>query len=315
MSLITLNDGKALFRPVMVLGRFDGMHAAHRALVSLAVRCAADAGNAPVCLWTFSGDSGLPHGRLTTDTERIGLFREAGADFAVFEDFESFRNMEGESFIKEYLIPAYSPSAIVCGFNFTFGRGASCGSEDLRRFSAEAGVGCFVENEIRVADETVSSTRIRSLIKDGNISLANTLLGHPFSVTSEVTEGKHIGRSIGTRTINQRFPESKIIPRYGVYCCTVEFPDGSVRRGVCNIGVRPTFGTDPGDVTLETHVFGFRRKAYGTTVRTRLYGFLREERKFGSYEELRAQIGHDRSCAIKTLKKYEWQRDAAGNGI
>lgn len=300
---------------IFLLGYFDGVHLGHRALFEKAVSISE--GKRPVVVWTFellpksSAESGL----ITTINEKLQIFSELGADYAIFEDFSSVKNLSGEAFFN-VIADKFSPYTVVCGENFRFGKDAACGFMELARFARSRGIRCLVLSLLQTqqaSDESpnvmaISSTVIRSLISEGRINDANRLLGYPFFVTAPIQHGKELGRTIGHPTINQRLPKEKIVPAHGVYSCTVTFSLPESGRtvtlgGVCNIGSRPTVNPDESDITLETYIFDFSGDLYDTIVTTKLYEMLRSEKHFASVDELSAQITRDTENAKISLSR------------
>lgn len=289
---------------IFLLGYFDGVHLGHRALFEKAVSISES--RRPIVVWTFgflpkfSAEQGL----ITTTTEKLQIFDELGADYAIFEDFSSVHDLSGEDYFS-LIADRFSPYAIICGENFRFGKGASCGCMEMARFARSRGIRCLVLSLLQAYEgNPISSTVIRSLITDGKIREANALLGYPYFVTSEVLHGKEIGRTIGHPTINQRLPKEKIVPMHGVYSCSVTFAwhgQKITRGGVCNIGSRPTVNSDKNDITLETYIFDFTGSLYGVDVTTKLYEMLRTEKHFSSVDELAQQLEHDSENAKLSL--------------
>ena len=140
---------------------------------------------------------------------------------------------------------------------------------------------------------TISSTYIRSLIRQGEMERAAEFLGHPHLLTDTVAHGKKLGTTLGFPTVNLRFQPGVIVPAYGVYATMVTLADGSRYPAVTNVGVRPTVDRD-GAVTVEGYLLGgFRGDLYGQTVRMEFHKFLRGEKQFASLEELRAEVRHN----------------------
>lgn len=308
MAIIDLNTQAEIStsppRSVIVMGFFDGVHIGHISLFDEARRLSRKHGCAGIGVWTF--DSKGPRRGLTTLEEKCLLLKDHGVDFVIYESFDEIRDLDGESFFREHIALAHSPAAVVCGFNFTFGRGGGCGAEELCRFAKKSDIDCSVVPEKKLREHSVSSTVIRRLIELGETDSANELLGHPYSITASIEHGVQIGRKMGVRTINQRIPEGKVIPAAGVYCCTVTFDDRGksvTYGGICNIGSRPTVNDNADDITVETHIFDFDGDIYGSNVTTRLYKKLRDERKFDSIDALREQITTDSHEAQKLLKE------------
>lgn len=293
---------------IFLLGYFDGVHLGHRALFEKAVSISE---GRPIVVWTFEllPKASAEVGLITTLAEKLQIFRSLGADYVIFEDFDSIRSLSGEDFFSSVIADRFSPYAVICGENFRFGKGASCGHMELARFARSRSIRCLVLSLKQAnEDKPISSTVIRSLITDGNISEANALLGYPYFVTSAVLHGKELGRTIGHPTINQRLPREKIVPAHGVYSCTVTFRHLGEKitcGGVCNIGYRPTVNDDESDITLETYIFGFAGDLYDAVVTTKLYEMLRPEKHFDSVDELAAQIDRDSENAIASLAKHD----------
>lgn len=295
---------------VAVLGFFDGVHAGHRELFR---RAAAGSAGRQVVAWTFF--SGSRENLLTDDMTRFRLLGEAGADYVAAEDFDDFRSLSGEEFVRDVLCGSLGVSCAVCGESFRFGRGASCGAEDLMRFCGDAGIGCTAVPSVMSGGEAVSSSLIRRLVRSGDVRRAARLLGREHFYSLPVVRGKRLGRELGFPTLNQIIPKNLVSPAPGVYACRVSFEeDGAARSlpGVCNMGSCPTvtraeledflkknpdyvlpeeaaLGVD----VLETHAIGKTPEMYGKTVRVSLCERLRDERRFDSLEELTQAVAED----------------------
>ena len=140
---------------------------------------------------------------------------------------------------------------------------------------------------------TISSTWIRELVRSGDITRANALLGHPYLLTDTVRTGFRLGREMDFPTVNMRFEDGVLVPRRGVYAARILLPDGEEHPAVTNIGVRPTFDREGKRVTVESHIFHYTADLYGKRLCVELFDFLRPERPFSSQEELREQIRKD----------------------
>lgn len=306
MSIISLGDlGEASSLPegaVLALGNFDGFHLGHRAIVSAAVGIAARTGKA-CAIWTFSSlAKSSPVPCLTSQGEKLALFASSGADFAVFEDFASVRDMSCDDFVTDILIGKLRCSAVVCGFNFRFGKAASGDSALLEELMARRGRAAHVVEPVKLElhgeARLVSSTAIRQYLAEGDAESAAAMLGHPFTVSAAVLSGKQLGRVIGYPTVNQRFDGGRIVPKHGIYASKVVI-DGEVYYGVTNVGIRPTVESGAA-VNAETHIFGYSGDLYGRTLSVMLMKYLRCEEKFSSVDELRRAIGGD----IEASRRY-----------
>lgn len=302
MTVIELSRGVVGKLPpatVLCLGNFDGVHRGHRALIAAARRMRdarfPDAALGVFCFRGLSSDylSEEPPGHLTTEEERLELFREAGAEVAILADFAALRNTEPQVFIRDILMRDCHCVAAACGFNHRFGRRGAGSPSDLRDAFGKDGV--TVCEPIVCGGGTVSSTRIRRLLTEGRPEAAAELLGRPYRLTAEVTGGARLGRTIGFPTVNQRFAERSLIPRAGVYLteCRV---GGQTYAGVTDIGTRPTVD-GAHEVRCETHLLDFEGDLYGQRVTVAFLRYLREEKRFESVDALRRQIGADRDTA------------------
>ena len=292
---------------VFLFGFFDGVHLGHKALFDEAARIAGN--NRKIVVWTFLSMPKVPQRALiTTNEEKSSLFSSLGADRVIFEDFSRLSKLNGRDFFFQEIAQKYHPYAVICGFNFKFGKNASCGCAEFSDFAAESGIKCVVLPPFEESGKVVSSTAIRNFIAAGDMHSAAEYLGRPYSVTLPVTHGKMLGRTIGHPTINQVFGEEKIIPPNGVYSCVVEFTENgekTTKFGVCNIGYRPTVNSNRNDITLETNIFDFSGDLYGKMIKTSFIEKLRDEKKFASVEELSAQIMCDTENAKLSLEKFE----------
>ena len=216
--------------------------------------------------------------------EAAGVERLYSLDFAAVKDWEA------EAFVQQVLFAKCGARRLCCGEDFRFGKGARGDVALLRRLCQQAGAELYVAPPVREGEQKVSSTRIRAAVEAGDIPLANRLLGRPFGFSLEVIHGNHIGTGLGTPTINQALPEGFVLPRFGVYASWVRI-DGRYYYGVTNIGVKPTVGSDR--VLAETWMPEFSGDLYGKRVRVFLLAFIRPERKFGSLEELKEEIGRN----------------------
>lgn len=282
---------------VLLLGSFDGVHGGHRALIREAAAIAKPR-VASVCVWTFEYQpkASQQMGVLTDTDEKCTLLRDAGADYALFADFDALRSLDGNTFFREHIAAPHHPSAILCGFNFRYGKGASCTAEDLVASAREAGIACHVIPPFEADGAPLSSSRIRALIAEGDVKTAASLLCHPYSIAAPVEHGKALGHTLGFPTANQRMPHGKLTPKHGVYVVMAEYEDGGTLYrtcGICNIGFRPTVNGDTTDITLETHLLKCDTDLYGKKLRLYFADRLRDEQPFPGLDALKSQIAED----------------------
>ncbi len=277
----------------VALGLFDGVHLGHRRVLAGTLGAQ---GLMSAVLSFGEGAAALKTNavRLCSAEYTASLFEAIGIEEWYQADFEAFRELSPEAFVVQVLIGQLGAKRVCCGFNFRFGKGGAGTVETLRMLCEQYGVELVVATELSDSDGTVSSDRIRRLIEAGEIETATRLLGHPFVIDTAVSHGQALGRTLGSPTANQRLPEGFVMPRFGVYMSTAVI-DGKSYYGVTNVGVRPTVGS-PAPLA-ETWFDSFDGDLYDRPIRVVLTRFLREEKRFASVEELKAQIVADRDHA------------------
>lgn len=283
----------------IALGFFDGVHLGHRAVVARAVDTAKENGLTP-CVFTFTAGGGASAGKagqglICTEDERRAELLRLGAEEIFCPDFESFKGMTGEAFVRELLYDKLGAAALCCGEDFRFGRGASCGTAELRVLCGELGMALAVVPEVLLDGEPVSSTRIRTAIAGGDIKTASRLLGRAYSFTLKVEHGRKLGRTIGFPTINQHLPQGLLCPRFGVYA-SFALVGGVWRGAVTNIGVNPTV-TGDNIAVAETYITGVDERLYGETITVAPVRFMRGEQKFEGVQQLKEAIARDADAA------------------
>ena len=198
--------------------------------------------------------------------------------------------MEAEDFVKEILVGEYNIKYAVCGYNYRFGKNGNGDTELLKKLGKLYGFEVTVCDCETFLGESVSSSRIRMLVSDGKIDVANSLLGRNFSLEGVVREGKHLGRKLGFPTANVFFDEHTVTPKNGVYKTLVTIGSDSY-IAITNTGINPTVGTEA--LRTETYIPGFNKDIYGQKIKIEFLNFIREEKKFNSIEELKSQIQQD----------------------
>lgn len=280
---------------VIALGFFDGVHLGHGALLRR-VKETADALGAEPAAFTFDKSptaaiTGQAVPLLSTVDDRILLMRERyGIREVVVAPFDAMQRMDWEDFITKYLVEELGVVHVVAGHDFHFGYMGKGNPDRLRAKCWELGIGCDIIQKVEQDGITISSTYIRTLVAQGEMERAAQFLGHPHSLTQQVTRGKGIGHSaLGFPTVNLRVPEGVIIPAFGVYATRVRF-DGQSRAAVTNVGVRPTVRDNDGRVTVEGFILDFDGDLYSHQVRMEFHKRLRGERKFPDLEALAQEI-------------------------
>lgn len=263
-------------RIAVALGDFDGMHLAHKTVVTGAEKAII------YCV----------NNRFTLLQKSIFERRYPSA---VFADFTKIKNMNAAEFIDKVLIDEYGAGMLLCGYNFRFGKNAMWSALDLRNYLEEKGIWVRILEHLDYEGEPISSSRIRKLLSEGEIVKVNDMLGYNFTFENTVIEGDRRGRLVGFPTLNQNLPEGLCVPKYGVYESRAEI-DGEMFKAFTNIGIRPSFRVET--PLAETHVFDFDGSLYGKNVRIELLNYLREEKTFSSLDELKAQLIYDKSSIV-----------------
>lgn len=286
---------------VLALGAFDGLHRGHLLLIRWAVRQARRSGVRSYVL-TFANHpdqvlKGTAPERLMTGQERSETLAAEGIDGLVVLGFSRrFASWSPQEFLRR-VWEAFRPSAICVGSNFRFGAGGRGTPRLLRRFLDERGGRVHVVPVLKDQGRPVSSSRIRSLVRQGRMAEAARLLGRPYTVAGRVISGAGQGHRLGFPTANlDPMAVGKLLPRHGVYA-TEARPEGEVRwrRAVTFVG--PRFGTDA--LCLETHIPGWRGHLRGRRLEVRFLRFLRPPRKFRTAAALSRAIADD----VRTIKE------------
>jgi riboflavin kinase/FMN adenylyltransferase len=275
----------------LALGVFDGVHVGHRAVIARAVEAARKEGGKAFVV-TFDphpirviAPEKAPASLLATLDEKSAVLKALGVDGLLVIHFDmAFAKMDAEEFVRKLL--AADVRTVAVGEDWRFGSKRSGDVAMLRRMGGELGFQLEAVPPVMWEGERISSTRIRQAIRDGNFDAVEEMLGRPYELSGTVIEGRKLGRGLGFPTANLRLGERQT-PRDGVWAVKVD----GVRKGVANLGTRPT--VDGGERLLEVHLLDFSGDLYGKELRVRFEKFLRPERKFGSLEELREQIGRD----------------------
>ncbi len=294
----------------LTIGVFDGMHRGHRAVTDL-LRAEAGAESAFTLVVTLDPHPlevlrpGDAPPLLTTPPERVHLLGRAGVDGVFVFPFRR----ETAALSPEEFLAAVTPArarlvVLVIGHDFRMGRGREAGFEELAKLGEARGFRVTRTPAMRGDGEAVSSTRIRTLLREGRVREAAELLGHAYLVEGEVVPGRGIGRTLDFPTANVDGKDArKLLPAPGVYAVRVEIArEGGVERpGVMNLGTRPTFG--PGETALEVHLPGFTGDLVGERLRVALVERLRDEQRFEGPGALRAQIAQDVREALRILER------------
>lgn len=293
----------------VALGNFDGVHLGHRCIIQSAIDHANLSG-AISCVYTFRNHTSEALGNkkniLTENSLKEDIFASLGVDALYYDEFESIRQMSPSEFCKSIIQEKLNAECVFCGENYRFGYMGSGDTDTLRKELDSLDIRTVVVPYFKIDDTIISSTLIRSLISDGDLKKASTMLGRPYSLSGKVLHGKHLGRTLGFPTLNISIAENRVIPKFGVYISECKL-GGKLYMAVSNIGMRPTTDSDIPNVSVncETYLFDYSGDAYGEDITVYLHEMIREEMKFASVEQLKERIYKD----ALTAKSYFESKD------
>ena len=309
MVYYDINALPAFNNAVITIGTFDGLHKGHLKIIEL-MQIEASKVKGETVIITFD-----PHPRqvvataqatlylINTLAEKIALLQKAGIDHLVVVPFTAaFANQTAEAYISAFLVNTFHPHTIIIGYDHRFGKNRS---GDYHLLEAKAAEYQYQVKEIPVymlQNITISSTKIRSAILQGDLDTVKLLLGYDYFFSGKVITGNQLGRTIGFPTANLQIDdEHKLVPGNGVYAVTIGSEENNMYniKGMMNIGIRPTI--DGSTRSIEVHIFDFNRDIYGTTLTITLIKHLRNEFKFNGLDELKAQLAKDKAEAIAVL--------------
>jgi riboflavin kinase / FMN adenylyltransferase len=315
----------AFRRAVITIGTFDGVHTGHAQILQQLRQEAARIDGETVIVTFYPHPRKIVRGGtaevrlLNTLEEKIRLLSWQQVDHLVVVPFTAaFSEMTAAEYVKEFLLEKFHPHTVIIGYDHRFGKGRLGDYHLLEEFSRSEGFE-LQEIPVHLLDAvSVSSTRIREAIAQGDIATANQLLGYPFFFSGQVMQGRQLGRTIGFPTANiQVGSPDKLIPGDGVYAVEVEIVDdstisltapdtvlspaagGTRWKGMMNIGMRPT--VDGRERTIEVNIFNFNEDLYGRELRIFINKYLRGEEKFNGLDALKAQLALDRENAVASF--------------
>ena len=292
---------------ILTLGTFDGVHKGHQKILKK-LKYEAKKDNLKSIVLTF-----FPHPRtvlnpdltlklINTIEERTILFEKSEIDILITHPFDkNFSELSPEKFVKNILVNKLKIKKILIGYDHRFGKNRTAGFKDLKIFGLKYG---FEVIEISVEEKnkvSISSTKIRNSIIEGDIKTAKSYLGYDFSLKGEVVNGNAIGRTIGFPTANLNINQDyKLIPKNGVYLIRTIL-EGKKVYGMMNIGVKPTLKSK--DTSIEVNLFEWEGDLYGKVIEVFILYYIREEKKFDSLIKLGNQIKLDKKTCVKLIKE------------
>ncbi|MBF6608840.1 MAG: bifunctional riboflavin kinase/FAD synthetase [Flavobacterium sp.] len=293
----SIDEFKSEKKSVLTLGTFDGVHIGHKKIIDRLIQSAADEQCESVVLTFF------PHPRmvlqdaaeillLNTIDERADLLEKSGLDSLIVHPFDkAFSRLTAEEFIRVILVDKLQIHKIIIGYDHRFGRNRTANIDDLVEFGNQYGFEVEQISAKELDDVSVSSTKIRRALQNGDVALATAYLGYDYPLTGTVVEGRKLGRTLGYPTANIRIPENyKLIPKDGVYVVKSTI-DGRQIGGMMNIGINPTI--EDANRSIEIYFIDFDADLYGRELQVSLLHRLRDEQKFESLDLLKQQLAED----------------------
>jgi len=303
----SIEEFNIISNAVVTTGTFDGVHRGHQIVLNQLKNVAHQIDGESVLLTFF------PHPRMVlhpdshdlrlinTIQERIQLLRQSGINHLIIHPFsKDFSRLSSIEFVRDVLVNKIGATKLVIGHDHHFGKNREGTFEHLQEFGPVYG---FDVEEIpaqEVKQVSVSSTKIRTALKNGDIITANQFLGYKFSITGTVVDGDKIGRKIGFPTANIKLLEwYKLIPANGVYAVKV-FLKNNEYFGMLNIGNRPTLNKE--EKTIEVNIFNFDDNIYNNEIKIEFFDKIRDEQKFNDIKELKSQLTLDKKTSISILR-------------
>ena len=303
-SIEDYNEDK---RSVVTIGTFDGIHLGHQEILSRLIKSSKNKDLNSVVLTFF------PHPRIIlnkynevkmidTLDEKIIHLNEIGIDSLIIHPFDrNFSLLSANQFIKDFLVDKLKIKHIIIGYDHRFGKGREASVTDLKNYANDYD---FTVEEIKAQEIekiTVSSTKIRNSINQGDIKTTEKYLGRYFNLTGKVVKGDGLGKKINYPTANIFIEETyKIIPKDGVYLVETIIKD-ELFNGMMNIGHRPTIGKNV--KSIEVHLFNFNEDIYGQVISIKMISKIRDEKKFSSIQSLKEQLVKDENYCLKLINK------------
>lgn len=292
----------------MCIGVFDGVHRGHQMLIDQARRQARRRALRSMVFTFHDHPLSLlapPYAplALTSPEEKAALIASHGLDLCAMIDFTpEFAALSAEAFLERVVAGACQARYLVCGEDFRFGQGGQGDVDMLLREAPRLGFELEVCEPLFDDHNPIRSSRIRQFLLEGRVAEANQLLGHRYTLSGVVVQGDQRGRTIGFPTANLEPPARRLVPHDGVYAVYADV-DGQPYPAMMNIGMRPTFAKE--HRSLEVHLLDFAGDLYGKSMRVTFLARIREERKFGSIQELIAQLEQDRENTRALFKAEE----------
>ena len=303
----SINDFTCSKKTTFTLGTFDGVHIGHRKILEKLIKNTENDQTESLVLTFFPHPRMFLKGQsdiklLNTIGEKIDLLENLGVQNLVIHPFdEAFSKLTAEEFVKTVLVDRFHIHKIIIGHDHRFGRNRTANIDDLISFGKQYNFEVEQISVQEIKDVSISSTKIRKALIDGNMALANEYLGYEYFLTGTVIKGKQLGNTIGFPTANLKIEENdKLIPKNGVYVVKSSLNQKTI-FGMMNIGFNPTVAGE--QLSIEVHYFDFDANLYNQEIRVSILEYLRPEKKFDSVTLLKDQLTKDMDSALDYLNK------------
>lgn len=286
----------------IAVGTFDGVHKGHQKLISEMVSYGKK-NNLKTAVLTFYNRELPDLGFISHSLRKRKLIEKLGVDYLIYLDFQEFKDMEAESYVKDFLVDSLDVKAIFHSEGHRFGKMAKGDDVLLKKLAKEYNFESFNIPLLKIDEKIVCSTAIRKLLTNGDIELANKMLGYRFSYKLLVVHGHEIGRTLGFPTINQNIDKGMIVLEKGVYA-TVTYIDKKPYPSVTNVGIKPTLNDHR--LNIETHIIGHNEDLYDKEIKVEFVKKLRDEKKFENMEKLKEAIKDNCAQVVEIYKELEF---------
>ena len=301
----SIDNFAATTKTVLTIGSFDGVHVGHQKIIA-SLNAESQKLDAESLVLSF-----LAHPRtvlnknsdlklLTTNDEKTALLQKLNLNHLILHTFDAeFANFSAQEFVAKILVQKLNVAKIIVGHDHRFGKNRAAGFDDLKLFGKQYGFEVEQISAQEINEVSISSTKIRNALVEGNIKLANDFLGYAYAISGTVVSGKQLGRTINVPTANIKInSEQKLVPKTGVYVVQ-SFLCNKTVFGVMNIGNRPT--VEGQDQTIEVHFLDFDQDLYHQKISVSILDRIRDEQKFASLNDLKNQIFRDIEIARKLV--------------
>lgn len=286
----------------VAIGNFDGLHLGHQKLLGMLSDVAKEH-SLPSVAYTFSthpinvlkGENTLK--LIANNAQKERLIASCKVDTLFFEDFAKVKDMSAIDFVRDVLVEKLNMKIAVVGYHNHYGKNSEGDVKLLRELGQIYGFEVYMIKPCYIDDTILaSSSNIRKYLEEGNLEMANRLLGRPYTISNVIVKDKMLGKTIGFPTANMIPDDHLLLPPYGVYASNITIK-GKNYISITNIGVNPTFHEDK--VRIETHIIGFEGDLYGETLDIELLYKIRDDATFKDTEALKNQLEEDKKARME----------------